>query len=708
MKHLRWAILLGSLSLWGLAGGVPPLPGPAGTDREETGGPMAAPGWWPIPQDYGVTAHFGDYRWDGRVHTGLDFSTNLRIGLPVRVWKAGAVVRLRVDRFGYGRALYVKHPDGLTTVYAHLDRFENERLRLEDFVRRLRQRTGRLFVGDVFLDDPIPVEAGQVIAYTGESGTGRPHLHFEVRDAQEVPLNPMDWGVVPPYERQRPVIQGIVLVPARADAFLDGRPDALVLEPSPRKAVDAYPRPVTVTGPIDLFVAAFEPSVRPYRRTPDRLEVRLDGQALYVWRPRAVPFDDRNRTGFVYHLGLPGPTAWVPVLRVTGSAPAPRGLVEQGMEGPFDLAPGLHQISIIAESRQGGRAEFHVPVRRIGGLISKDYPPPFGFDDPPHPGPLPGRARRPAEFVHLPTAFLGGVFLAGQVLTAPDESAEPVWSWTWQGAVLRAPSAYVHSTASADDLAEASWFCPAPTECYCQWLWDDVPRIPPPLVARYGPWYTLQVSDPGGSHKWRFERFVWEIPPRGLWEPAVLTAIPTSEPGLPSGLVAWTPVYRLEPSGLPFRVPHRLTWQAPAEARSKPLGLFVFHPKRQKWLLAGTLPEAPLTTTLWHPLPVVVAEDQAPPRIQKERTLTWDWNRWPLVRMFVEEVGLGLREDRIAFTWDGTPVTDPEQVYYDPDWEAVVFRPPEKPTPGWHTATLYVEDWAGQADRAELRIRVLP
>jgi hypothetical protein len=134
----------------------------------------------------------------------------------------------------------------------------------------------------------------------------------------------------------------------------------------------------------------------------------------------------------------------------------------------------------------------------------------------------------------------------------------------------------------------------------------------------------------------------------------------------------------------------------------------VFHPKRQRWLLAGTLPEAPLTTTLWHPVPVVVAEDRAPPRIQRDRTLTWDWDRWPLVRVFVEEVGLGLREDRIAFTWDGTPVTDPEQVYYDPDWEAVVFRPSEKPASGEHRATLYVEDWAGLSDRAKFRIYVRP
>ncbi len=706
MRRLGWAVLLGFWSFWGPTSGAPHACGTRGATEAEAS--RQASVWWPIPRDYGITSHFGDYRWDGRVHTGLDFSTNLRVGLPVRVWKAGTIVRLRVDRFGYGRALYVKHPDGLTTVYAHLDRFENDRLGLEDYVRRLRRRTGRLFVGDVFLDDPVPVEAGQVIAYTGESGVGRPHLHLEVRDAQEVPLNPLDWAVVSPHERQRPVIQGLLWVPARSDTFLDGRPDALVLEPAPRRAVDTYPRPVTVTGPVELFVAAFEPSVRPYMRLPDRLEVRLDGQTVYVWRPRAVRFDDRNRTGFVYHLGLPGPTAWGPVLRITGSAQAPHGLVERGVEGPLDLAPGLHQISVIAESRQGGQAEFHVPVRRTEEPIAdcgwglecqvsgpgsrmprdRDPGPLLGL------GPLVGRLSRSLRVAGGPTA--------------PDVLARPVWSWTWQGAVLRAPPTYVHSGASDDGLAGVDWSCPTPTECYRQWLWDEVPNVPPSLVARYGPWYDLRVADPERSSAWRFDRFLWEVPPRGLWDPAVLTAIPTSEPALPTGLVPWTPVYRLEPSGLPFRAPHRLTWQAPTEAREKPLGLFVFHPKRQRWLFAGTLPEAPLTTTLWHPVTVVVAEDRAPPRIQKDRTLTWDRDRWPLVRISVEETGLGLREDRVAFTWDGTPVTDPEQVYYDPDWEAVVFRPPAPPTPGWHTATLYVEDWAGLSDRAELRIHVRP
>ena len=681
MKRFRWFILLGCWGLWVHGNGAPSSPRTPVALPEAASGLAPSTGWWPIPGDYGVTSHFGDYRWDGRVHTGLDFSTNLRIGLPVRVWKAGAIVRLRVDRFGYGRALYVKHPDGFTTVYAHLDRFENERLRLEDYVRQVRRRTGRLFIGDVFLDDPIPVEAGQVIAYTGESGAGRPHLHFEIRDAQEVPLNPRDWGIVSPHDRQRPVVQGVGLVPARATTFIEGRPEALFLEPSPRRAVDVYPRPVTVTGPVELWVAVLVPSVRPAVRLPDRLEVRLDGQTLYVWRPRAVRFDERNRTGFVYHLGLPGPTTWVPVLRITDSARAPSGLVEQGVEGSLDLGPGLHQIRVIAENRLGERAEFHIPVRRANEGVSE--------------------SKTAVTFRRPGVLFLG-------YPTAPGPSAEPVWIWTWQGAVLRAPAAYVRSMASADGLAEADWACPTPDECYRQWLWDEIPRVPSTLLTRYGPWYTLQVSDPGRAHEWRWDRFVWEAPPDGLWAPAVLTAIPVAEPTLPSGLVPWTRVYRLEPSGLPFRAPHRLTWQAPAEARSKPLGLFVFHPKRQRWLLAGTLPEAPLTTTLWHPVPVVVAEDRAPPRIQKDRTLTWDWDRRPLVRVFVEEVGLGLREDRIAFTWDGTPVTDPEQVYYDPDWEAVVFRPSEKPASGEHRATLYVEDWAGLSDRAEFRIYVRP
>jgi murein DD-endopeptidase MepM/ murein hydrolase activator NlpD len=125
-----------------------------------------------------LSANFGEIR-TNRFHTGVDIKTQGVVGKPVRAAADGYIARVTVAPSGYGRALYIAHPNGTTTVYAHLDHFTPA---LEEYLRSERYRARRSDL-DAFPDAAaFPVKQGELIGYAGNSGaSGGPHLHFEVR-----------------------------------------------------------------------------------------------------------------------------------------------------------------------------------------------------------------------------------------------------------------------------------------------------------------------------------------------------------------------------------------------------------------------------------------------------------------------------------------------------------------------------------------------
>jgi hypothetical protein len=138
-----------------------------------------------------VTGTFGELRLN-HFHSGVDFRTHEREGLPVHASADGKIVRIKVSPVGFGRALYIDHPNGYTTVYGHLQKFSPE---LESYIRK-EQYKQQSFDVDVFPSSIISVKQGDVIAFSGNSGSSYgPHLHFEIRDTKtERPINPLFFG----------------------------------------------------------------------------------------------------------------------------------------------------------------------------------------------------------------------------------------------------------------------------------------------------------------------------------------------------------------------------------------------------------------------------------------------------------------------------------------------------------------------------------
>lgn len=148
---------------------------------------------YPVIARIGIAANYGELR-PNHYHMGLDCRTNQVQNRPVVAAADGYVAHIRIEPFGFGRAIYINHPNGLTTLYGHLNKF------FPALQRYVKAQQYKLKSWEVFLDIPkdmFAVKKGQLIAYSGNTGGSMgPHCHFEIRDTKtDKVLNPLLFGM---------------------------------------------------------------------------------------------------------------------------------------------------------------------------------------------------------------------------------------------------------------------------------------------------------------------------------------------------------------------------------------------------------------------------------------------------------------------------------------------------------------------------------
>ncbi|MDB2418526.1 M23 family metallopeptidase [Flavobacteriaceae bacterium] len=137
---------------------------------------------------------FGELR-NNHFHAGIDIKTNRRIGLPVYATADGYISRIKVAIWGYGKVIYINHPNGYTTVYAHLNKFGDE---IQEYVKNIQYEKESYETGNIFpKKDQFIVAKGQIIGYSGRTGGFvAPHLHYEIRNTKtEKIINPLLFGI---------------------------------------------------------------------------------------------------------------------------------------------------------------------------------------------------------------------------------------------------------------------------------------------------------------------------------------------------------------------------------------------------------------------------------------------------------------------------------------------------------------------------------
>lgn len=213
----------------------------------------------PSPLDIPIilSGNFGELR-SNHFHSGIDFKTQGRIGLPIRAVKEAFVSRISVSPRGYGRALYLQHPDGTTSVYAHLNSFAAP---IENFVRD-SQYIKESFPVDLSLSEEIfHIKTGQIIGYGGNTGSsGGPHLHFEIRDTQtNEPIDPLPFFKTQIKDTRKPQIRAMMIYPQEGKGIVNGKTEKQVLKISKDKAgKDTVQTPINAWGEIAMGIKAYD------------------------------------------------------------------------------------------------------------------------------------------------------------------------------------------------------------------------------------------------------------------------------------------------------------------------------------------------------------------------------------------------------------------------------------------------------------------
>jgi len=203
---------------------------------------------WPIDAPPSVSSSFGEPR-PGRFHYGVDVRSGGVTGKKVYALGDGYISRIRTTPFGYGKVLYLTLDSGESVVYAHLSGFLPE---IEDLLFKNRIERKSYDVDLWPKPGEFRVSKCQVVAYSGDTGSGPAHLHFELRDSANTPLNPLDHGfnvkdTIPP------VLGDIVLIPLDSTSSVDGYPMARLFDRESLKSVT----PV-LSGRIGLAVSVWD------------------------------------------------------------------------------------------------------------------------------------------------------------------------------------------------------------------------------------------------------------------------------------------------------------------------------------------------------------------------------------------------------------------------------------------------------------------
>ncbi|WP_299443546.1 M23 family metallopeptidase [uncultured Aquimarina sp.] len=251
-----------------------------------------------IPTDYfmnpldiplAVSGTYGELR-SNHFHSGLDLKTEGQEGLKVYASATGTISRIKISHFGYGKAMYISHPNGYTTVYAHLQKFSPE---IEAYIKK-RQYAKESYEIELFPKGGVlSVTKGDIIAYSGNTGgSGGPHLHFEIRDAKARPMNPMCFGI-DVKDTKKPTIKGVWLYSLDENSHTDGKQEPTKLRLIPIDSGNFKAEGVHALGKIGIGVSTIDQqNLAANKNGIYKISTELNGQQNFSMEMKRFSFSE--------------------------------------------------------------------------------------------------------------------------------------------------------------------------------------------------------------------------------------------------------------------------------------------------------------------------------------------------------------------------------------------------------------------------------
>ena len=359
MRIITLLLLLHSTAL--VAQIFPPASYPQGAFRNPLSIPMRLAG------------NFGELR-PNHYHMGLDIKTNARENLPVYAAADGYIGRIKIEPAGFGRAIYVYHPNGFTTVYAHLNAFDPT---LEKWVK---DKQYQLQSWKVLLELPadlFPVKKGDFLAYSGNTGGSQaPHLHFEVRRTDgDVNVNPFLFGF-PVADNVPPQIQRLAVYDRNISVY----------EQSPRlypvKAISGSsflttPSIITVSSPMVSFaIGAYDTQTGSANHNGIFESILLvDEQPVIAFRMDNISYNDTRDLNA--HIDYKTKFQGGPFLQHMAELPGYVNAIyrHNSGNGAIDVSDGeVHAVSIQVKDASGNTSTLNYKIQYSGTDAERPEP----------------------------------------------------------------------------------------------------------------------------------------------------------------------------------------------------------------------------------------------------------------------------------------------------------------------------------------------
>ncbi len=241
-----------------------------------------------------LAGNFAELR-PNHFHGGIDIKTQGRTGLEVDAAADGYVSRIVVSPGGYGRALYIDHPNGTTTVYGHLESFADA---IDTYVRNIQYEKETFAIDQTVPPGLLTVKKGEEIARSGNAGSSAgPHLHFEIRRTkEEIMLNPLMFNM-PVKDKLKPTVQALMVYPVSDESSVSGKTTAQRFEVL--KTANGYQlkinQPISVYGKIGFGIQ----SVDLLDGSPNKcgvfsIKLSFDNQLIYSFSLDDVPISNNK------------------------------------------------------------------------------------------------------------------------------------------------------------------------------------------------------------------------------------------------------------------------------------------------------------------------------------------------------------------------------------------------------------------------------
>lgn len=348
-----------------LLSGSPPVPAP--TDGIAT---SLSDYLWPIDAANAVTSTFAEYR-TMHFHGGIDISPGKRLGDNVYAMRDGYIAHVRITAIGYGKMLFIRHPDGYVSTFAHLSRFAPA---VEARVHKEQMRCGTYVVDFDLTPSELPVHKGELVAYTGDTGSGTEHLHLEIRDAKLEPINPQLCCSLFSQDRIPPVIHKLAITPVGDCSRVRGTQHTCLLALRPSGSHRYTIRePIIVDGAAGFAISASDMTDGSrFHRGVYAYHINIDGTPFSSTTHNRAPMHEAQLIGLYYDWDLMEArkgrferlySEIADILPFYSPNVRNSGVISEAA-----IAPGSHTFTITAQDVSGNTAE-------VSGSIVVTHPP---------------------------------------------------------------------------------------------------------------------------------------------------------------------------------------------------------------------------------------------------------------------------------------------------------------------------------------------